>query len=292
MRRRDLFLTLPLASAALATCASAADSSRSPRLKTSLCAYSFRNALEAGSLRYEDLVDMAIENEVDGLDLTVYWFPKQDLDGFLSGLRLKAYNNAVEIPSIAIRSNLCRANARDRQQEVAWLMHWVDMADRLGASFIRVFGGNVPEGSTEDEAAQWCVEILKEAGDYAAKKGVILGLENHGGITLRADRILQIVKAADHPFVAVNLDTGNFRSDFYEQIEKCIPYAANSQFKVEIQDESGKKQPSDWDRVVRMMAEGGYRGYMALEYEAEEDPFVAVPRHLKTLRELAAKYSG
>lgn len=292
LRRRDFVLSLPIASTVLAACAGAAESSRSPRLKTSICAYSFRKALEAGSLRYEDLVDMAVENEVDGLDLTVYWFPKSDLEGFLSGLRLKAHKNAVEIPSIAIRSNLCRPNERDRQQEVAWLMHWVDVADRLGASFIRVFGGNVPEGSTEDEAAEWCVEILRQAGDYAATKGVILGLENHGGITLRADRILQIVTAADHPFVAVNLDTGNFRSEFYEQIEQCIPYAANSQFKVEIRDESGRRQPSDWDRIVKMMAEGGYRGYMALEYEAEEDPFVAVPRHLKTLRELAAKYGG
>lgn len=291
MRRRDLLLSLPAASFAFAQSASAASPSRSPRLRTAICAYSFRKALEAGSLRYEDLVDMAIENEVDGLDLTVYWFPKQDLNGFLSGLRLKAYKNAVEIPSIAIRSNLCRANSRDREQEVAWLMHWVNVADRLGASFIRVFGGNVPDGSSEDEAAKWCVEILKQAGDYAASKGVILGLENHGGITLRADRILQIVNAVNHPFVAVNLDTGNFRSEVYEQIEQCIPYAANSQFKVNIRDEQGKEQPSDWDRIVKMLATGGYRGYMALEYEAEEDPFVAVPRHLKTLRELAAKYS-
>ncbi len=294
MRRRDLLLSLPAASAAFAAAPAAptGGAGRKPRLRTAICAYSFRKALEAGTLRYEDLVDMAIENDVDGLDLTVYWFPRNDLDGFLSGLRLKAYNNAVEIPSIAIRSNLCKPLARDRHQEAAWLMHWVDIADRLGASFIRVFGGDVPAGSTEAQAVGWCIEVLQWAADYAGKKGVILGLENHGGITLRADRILEIVNGANHPFVRVNLDTGNFRSEVYEQIEQCIPYAANSQFKVEIRDEQGRKQDSDWDRIVKMMAAGGYRGYMALEYEAEEDPFVAVPRHLKTLRELAAKYSG
>ncbi len=264
---------------------------QSPRLRTAICAYSFRKALGAGSLRYEDLVDMAVENDVDGLDLTVYWFPKNDLEGFLTGLRLKAYLNAVEIPSIAIRTDLCKGNEREQDQEAAWLMHWVDVADRLGASFIRVFGGNVPKGSTEDEAAGWVTEILKRTADYAGSKGVILGLENHGGITLMADRIHSILDDVNHPFVRMNLDTGNFRTMPYQQIEKSVPYAANTQFKVQIRDENGNRSNSDWDRIVKMLADGGYRGYMALEYEAAEDPFTAVPRHLNTLNELKRKYA-
>jgi sugar phosphate isomerase/epimerase len=293
MQRRDFLKAIPAAGAAMAASAAAPKtaSGRSPRLRTAICAYSFRKALGAGTLRYEDLVDMAVKNDVDGLDLTVYWFPKDDLDGFLSGLRLKAYLNAVEIPSIAIRTDLCRKGEREQDQEVAWLMHWVDAADRLGASFIRVFGGNVPKDATEDEAAGWVTKILKRSADYAGSKGVILGLENHGGITLKAERIQKILDAVNHPFVRMNLDTGNFRSMPYEQIEQSVPYAANTQFKVEITND-GKREESDWDRIVKMLAEGGYRGYMALEYEAEEDPFTAVPRHLKTLNELKAKYGA
>ena len=294
MQRRDFLKAIPAASAALATAATPPKqgAGAAPRLRTAICAYSFREALEAGKLRYEDLVDMAVEHDVDGLDLTVYWFPKQDIDRFLANLRLKAYMNAVEIPSIAIRSDLCRKTERDQDQEAAWLMHWVDAADRLGASFIRVFGGNVPKDSTEDEAAGWVTEILKRSADYAGSKGVILGLENHGGITLQAARIHQILDAVNHPFVRMNLDTGNFRSNPYEQIEQSVRYAANTQFKVQISLEDGKREQSDWDRIVKMLADGGYRGYMALEYEAKEDPFTAVPRHLKTLNELKKKYGA
>lgn len=294
MQRRDFLKAIPAASAAMAAAAAPPKqgSGATPRLRTAICAYSFRNALGAGALRYEDLVDMAVEHDVDGLDLTVYWFPKEDLNGFLTGLRLKAYMNAVEIPSIAIRTDLCRKSGRDQDQECAWLMHWVDAADRLGASFIRVFGGNVPKGSTEDEAAGWVTEILKRTADYAGSKGVILGLENHGGITIEAARIHKILDAVNHPFVRMNLDTGNFRSKPYEQIESSVRYAANTQFKVEISFEDGKREESDWDRIVKMLADGGYRGYMALEYEAKEDPFTAVPRHLKTLNELKRKYNG
>ena len=261
-----------------------------PRLKTAICAYSFRKALGDGSLSYLDLVDLAVEHGIDGIDSTVYWFPREDLSGFLAAFRRKAYLAAVELPSIAIRSDLCRPDARAQDMEVAWLQHWVDVSHELGSSHIRVFGGNVPQGSSEDEAAEWVAEILKRAGDYAAGKGVVLGLENHGGITSRAERIIQIVEATDHPNVGINLDTGNFRSNPYQQIEMCLPYAVNSQFKVDIRDEQGNHTPSDWDRIVRMFADVGYRGYMALEYEASEDPFVAVPRHLARLRDLAAKY--
>ena len=261
-----------------------------PRLKTAICAYSFRKALGEGALSYFDLVDLAAEHGVDGIDATVYWFPRENLGAFLAAFRRKAYLAAVELPSIAIRSDLCRPDARAQDMEVAWLQHWVDVSHELGASHIRVFGGDVPRGSSEDEAAKWVAEILRRAGDYAAGKGVMLGLENHGGITLRAERIVEIVLAAGHPNVGINLDTGNFRSDPYEQIAMCLPYAVNSQFKVDMRDERGNHAPADWDRIVGMFANAGYRGYMALEYEAAEDPVTAVPRHLARLRALAAKH--
>ena len=269
----------------------AALAARPPRLKTASSAYSFRESLAKGSLTYEDLVDMAVDSNVDGLDLTVYWFPQHGQEAFYRSLRRKACRNAVEIPSIAIRTNLCRQDARDQEREVARLKHWVDVADRLGASHIRVFGGNIPKGVSEDDAAGWVAEILKRSADYAASRGVIVGLENHGGITLYADRIISIVKAVDHPFVGVNLDTGNFRSKPYEQIAKCVQYAVNSQFKVDLRYEDGREEPCDWDRIVKMFFEGGYRGYMVLEYESKEDPFKAVPKHLGRLKELAGKYA-
>ena len=265
---------------------------KAPRLKTALCAYSFRKALGDGSLSYLDLVDMAVENDIEGIDSTVYWFPQESLGSFLASFRRKAYLAAVELPSIAIRTNLCRPTAGEQEREAAWLQHWVDVSHQLGSSHIRVFGGNVPEDSDEDAAATWVAEILKRTADYAARRGVVLGLENHGGITSRAERIIEIVKAVDHPNVGINLDTGNFRSEPYEQIEMCLPYAVNSQFKVHIRDEQGNPEASDWERIVRMFASAGYRGYMALEYEAAEDPFQAVPRHLSRLRQLARRHSA
>jgi sugar phosphate isomerase/epimerase len=288
MHRRSFLATLPVA-AAPAFPAPAPPSNKA-RLRSAICAYSFRDALGKKTMTYDDLVHLAVETGVDGLDLTVYWFPSTGAD-FLMPLRRLAYRNGVEIYSISVRTNMCQPTPELRDKELADVKKWVDVAAALGAGHIRVFGGNVPKERTEDEAAGWVVDVLSRGAEYAGTRGVILGLENHGGITERAERIVGIVKKVNSPWAAVNLDTGNFNRDAYRQIAQILPYAANVQFKTEIRDEKGERVESDWDRLTRMLAEGGYKGYMALEYEAREDPATAMPRLLARLNALARKYS-
>lgn len=262
------------------------------RLRTAICAYTFREALKAGTMTYEDLVRYAVEHQMDGLDLTVYWFPEPLTDSWLLNLKRAAYRNAVEIYSISIRTEMTRPTADLRRKEVEEIRKWVDVAAILGAGHIRVFGGRVPKEATEEQAAGWAAEVLAQGAEYAGRKGVILGLENHGGITDRAETIVRIVRQVDSPWAGINLDTANFRSEVYRQIEICLPYAVNAQVKSQIRDESGQLVESDWDRIFAMFARAGYRGYLALEYEAKEPPETAVPRLLRRLRELAAKHSA
>ena len=240
-------------------------------------------------MSYKDLIQKTVENDVDGLDLTVYWFP-DTADSFLLPLKYAAYRNAVEIYSISVRTEMTQSTPEMQAKELAELRKWVDVAEKLGAGHIRVFGGKIPAGATEDQAAEWVIECLKRASEYAGSKGVILGLENHGGITEKADTILKIVKAVDSPWVGINLDTGNFNRNAFEQISKCIPYAVNVQVKTEIRPgPDGAAVPSDWDRIAAMLNSGGYRGYLALEYEGKEDPGTAMPGLLKRLRTVAGE---
>jgi sugar phosphate isomerase/epimerase len=194
-------------------------------------------------------------------------------------------STTLKIKIITYTTHIRTPTAEEREKEYTQLKGWVDVAQRLGAGHIRVFGGTVPKSSTEEEAAGWVVEILKKSADYAGSKGVILGLENHGGITERAERIIDIVKRVDSPWVGINVDSGNFRRDAYTQLEMCVPYAVNVQMKVEVRGPSGQLEPCDWPRVMKMLAKTGYRGYAALEYESKEDPAVAVPPLLRKLNE-------
>jgi sugar phosphate isomerase/epimerase len=284
MQRRDLLKSIPALAAGAAFGGTETNSGKS-RLRSAICAYSFRNELGAKTMTYEDLVRLAVELDTDGLDLTVYWFSDTS-DSFLLPLRRLAYKSGVEIYSISIRTDMCQPTAEQREQQLASVKKYVDAAEKLGASHIRVFGGRVPKEATEDQAAEWVVEVLKRASDYSGTKGVVLGLENHGGITERADRILQIVRKVDSPWVGVNLDTGNFNREVLPQIEKCVPYAVNVQVKAEQRREDGTRGPQDWARIIQLLRAGSYKGYLALEYEAKEPAPTAVPKLMHKLQSL------
>jgi sugar phosphate isomerase/epimerase len=114
-------------------------------------------------------------------------------------------------------------------------------------------------------------------------------LENHGGITGTLDQMLALVRGVKSEWFGVNLDTGNFHTpDPYADLARLAPYAVVVQIKTEIQRRGRKAEPADLKRLLEMLRSANYRGYVALEYEAAEEPRKAVPRHLAELRKLMA----
>ena len=289
-----------LAAAGSVVVAAAAPAAHAPqaspgkaRFRTGLVAYSYRQALQAKTMTYEDLVRIAVETGTDGIDMTVYWLPGTS-DDYLLPLRRLAYKNRVEIYSIGTRVRLAQPTAALRDTELGELRKWVDVAQKLGATHVRVFSGPKPDGATMDQAIGFAAETLKRGAEYAGARGVILGLEDDGGITEFAKETIEIVTRADSPWAGMNLDVGNFRPpNVYGQIEMSIPYAVSTHVKTEIANDDGKtRNPADWERMFTMFAKHGFRGYMGLEYEASADPTTAVPTHLRRLKELALKYSA
>ena len=84
----------------------------------------------------------------------------------------------------------------------------------------------------------------------------------------------------------VNWDSGNFRSaDPYAELALAAPYAVTVQIKTQVGSPQGPRE-ADLPRVIGILKTAGYRGFVALEYEGEQDPKEAVPRSLDTLRRL------
>jgi L-ribulose-5-phosphate 3-epimerase len=263
------------------------------RFRTGLVAYSYRQALQSKAMTYEDLIRVAVETGTDGIDMTVYWLPGTT-DDVLLPLRRAAYRNRVEIYSVGTRVRLAQPTAELREKELVELRKWVDVAQKMGATHVRVFGGPKPADATLEQAIGMAIETLKRGAEYAGARGIILGVEDDGGITDFAKETIQIVTGADSPWAGMNLDIGNFKPPkVLEQVEMSIPHAVSTHIKTEMAQDDGKtKVPYDWDRVFAMFARHAYRGYMGLEYEAADDPSTAVPKHLRRLKELAQKYSA
>jgi sugar phosphate isomerase/epimerase len=262
-----------------------------PRFRTGLVAYSYRQALQSKTMTYEDLIRVAVDTGTDGIDLTVYWLPSTT-DDYLLPLRRIAYKNRVEIYSVGTRVRLAQPTAELRQQQLEELRRWLDVAQRLGATHVRVFGGSRPDGTTLEQAIDFAAETLKRGAEYAGARGLMLGVEDDGGITDFAKDTIEIVRRAGSPWAGMNLDIGNFRPPaVYDQIELSIPHAVSTHIKTEVALDDGTRGPADWDRVFRMFAAHGFRGYMGLEYEGSGDAATSVPANLRRLKELAIKYS-
>ncbi len=258
-------------------------------MKLSLAAYSFRDQLggDKPKISMLEFIDKCAGYNLDGCELTSYWFPKEITPQYLNDVKQRAFRLGLDISGTAIRNDFCLAPGKERDQWLAHTRQWIDYSATIGAPVIRVFAGVKPKDDTEAVALDRCVEGLKESLKYAAEKGVYLALENHGGITSTADQLLAIVERVDSPWFGINFDSGNFAygGDPYEQLVKIAPYAVNAQIKSEMKID-GKNQPADLKRIIKILKDAHYRGYVVLEYEAAEDAEVAVPRVLKELRGL------
>jgi sugar phosphate isomerase/epimerase len=148
----------------------------------------------------------------------------------------------------------------------------------------------VAKGQSAADAHRLMIDGISECCEYAGKHGVILALENHHGPTATADGLLEIVRDVNSPWFGINFDSGNFHDtdDVYAEMAQIAPYSVNAQIKASIKPLDGKTRPSDYNRIAKILKDAGYRGYIVLEFEDEEDPRKACPRELKKLREAFA----
>lgn len=260
-------------------------------LRLSLAAYSFRQALDLKrkpkpAMTLDDFIDCAARMNLDAVELTAYYFPKTTPD-YLAHLKGRCTRLGLDVSGTAVGNNFCVVDADKLREQIASVKQWIEHSARLGAKTMRIFAGNVAKNDNEEKARSRCVAAIQEACDHAAKYGVYLALENHGGITSTAEQVLALVMAVRHDWFGVNLDTGNFHTDDpYSDLAKIAPYAVTVQIKTEIQRRGMKKQDADLKRLIEILRAARYRGYVVLEYEAAEEAETAVPRHIETLQKL------
>jgi sugar phosphate isomerase/epimerase len=262
---------------------------QAPVFKISCAAYSYRKYLTSGEMSLDQFIDRCAEMKIDAVELTSYYFPETITPEFLMQLKRKTFLNGLAISGTAIRNNFCVPPGAERERDIAHVKKWIDYAAEFGAPCIRIFAGSPAEGVSEEQAIQWCADACQICLEYAATRGVFLALENHGGITARATILKKICDAVGpHPWFGVNLDTGNFRTDPYGDMRLIAPYVVNVQVKDWVTAPDGETiLEADLPRVLQILREANYRGYLAFEYEGQEDPLTGVPKWIEKLKKAA-----
>lgn len=262
----------------------------SPKFKFSLAAYSYRDLLtgDPPELTLPDFVDDCARMNLEGTELTSYYFPEPTTDEYLRQLKQQCFRLGLDVSGTAVRNDFGYSPGEARNEQISNVKRWIERAEVLGAPVIRIFAGKPKESVSEAQTHALMVEGIEECCEYAGQHGVHLALENHGGPTATAAGMLAFVRDVKSPWFGVNFDSGNFFSDDpYAELAQIAPYALNVQAKVVTSDqEKQNKRPTDFPRLARILSEADFRGYVVLEYEEEGNPRQECPKYVAKLREV------
>ncbi len=269
-------------------------------IKLALNAYSFNDMLTGNrqkdnkpTLTLPELLDWCASQNIDAVDLTGYYFPGYPgvpTDEYIYDIKRQAFKLGIDISGTGIKNDFASPDPAVRADGVKRAKEWIVVASKLGAPVLRLFAGEIPKGYENrwDEVAGWMIACYKECAEFGAQHGVIIGIQNHGDMLQTAEQCIKVVTAVDSKWAGLILDTGNFKvADPYRDIAAVIPYTVNWQVKESVFGiNSGI--PTDIPRLVKILKNSGYRGYVPIETLYEKDkvnnPYVLVPALLKDLK--------
>lgn len=294
LARRNFLKTAALAPLAFAApgMSRAAPNAASPArpLKLSLNAYSFNGVLldglagKPGGITLFDVLDFCAKHDFAAIDPTGYYFPgypEVPARDFVRRFKRRAFQLGLAISGTGIRNDFAQPDPEKRATDVKRAKAWIEAAADLGAPVLRVFAGAVPKDGSWDEAAKRMMDCLAECAAHGEKHGVIVGVQNHGDMLQSADECLKVMQAVNSVWCGLIVDTGNMlTSDPYADIARVVSHAVNWQVKESI-FKNDRSRPADLPRLCRIIAAGGYRGYVPIETlvfkDVPYDPFKTVP---------------
>jgi sugar phosphate isomerase/epimerase len=175
---------------------------------------------------------------------------------------------------VDMEGNLASPEKEERSDSVNNHLKWVDAAAFLGCHSIRV---NLYGDGSAEEQAKFAEDSLNKLVEYGDKQNVNIIVENHGGYSSDPEWIIRVMKAVNHPRVGTLPDFGNFPDDTdkYDAVKKMMQFAKGVSAKSTKFDDNGYEANIDYKKMMEIVFEAGYNGYVGVEYsgpaEAEYD---------------------
>jgi len=247
----------------------------------SLAEWSFHRALQEGQMEHLDFARVA--NRDFGIDaieyVNVFFMDKARDRTYLNEMKSRADGEGVRSLLIMCDREGDLGNPDDAGRSRAIENHrkWVEAAAALGCHSIRV-NARSDAALGFDEQQKLAADGLRRLCELADPHGINVIVENHGGISSNGAWLAGVMKRVDHPRVGTLPDFGNFliesdpreEYDRYKGVEELMPYAKAVSAKSHDFDASGNEIRTDYERMLRIVLNAGYRGYIGIEYEGDE----------------------
>ena len=249
----------------------------------------------------EYCIEQAARMGFDGIELLLVQMTSEERS-YLNKLKKLAFHSGLDLMGFSTHQGYVFPEKQKRDEEIRKTIYQIELAYELGIPTMRLNTGRwgtsgsfdelmanrgiepVLPGHTEDDGFNWVIDAIEKCIYKAEECGVVLGLENHWGLGRTADGVQRIVNAINSPWLMVTLDTGNFLEDPYDQLEQLAGQAILMQAKTYYGGGKWYTLDLDYPRIGEIMRKAGYKGYISLEFEGNEDPLKAVPESLEILR--------
>jgi len=266
------------------------------------------SSLLQGNVKHLDFAKIARRNF--GLDAVEYvntfFFDKAADTNYLNEMKTVADGEGVK--SLLIMCDLEGAlgdpDKAARIKAVENHYKWVDAAKYLGCHSIRV---NAQSEGTFDEQIKMATDGLRRLTEYGAKNDINIIVENHGGLSSNGKWLSSVMKMVNHPRCGTLPDFGNFYlgtwankgNEWYDRylgVEELMPYAKAVSAKSHSFNPDGTEKETDYMKMMKIVLDAGYRGYVGIEYEGSElsemDGILATKKLLeKTRDDLTGHYA-
>ena len=240
-----------------------------PRFKISLAEWSLHKALGKKEISNLDFPRIAKKDyNLDAVEYVSTFFQGKGQDSvYLAQLKDSCTKYGVKSLIIMVdgEGNLADTSLARRQKAVENHYKWVKAAKYLGCHSIRV---NAAGRGTQEQMKVAAVDGLTKLSDYAAAFDINVIVENHGGYSSIGTWLTDVMKKVNRRNCGTLPDLGNFYEyDRYQGVTDMIPYAKGVSGKTHDFNENGDETQIDYARMLKIVSESCYKGYIDVEYE-------------------------
>lgn len=245
-----------------------------PLYGISLAEWSLHRTIFDGKLDHLDFVLVAKNGfDIDAVEYVNQFFKDKAKDqSYLAEMKRRADHLGVKNLLIMIdnEGDLGNPDAARRKQAVENHYKWIEAAKFLGCHSIRV---NAQSHGSFEEQQKLAADGLRRLSEFASDFDLNVIVENHGGLSSNGQWLSAVIKSVELPNCGTLPDFGNFQLssdeeyDRYKGVAELMPFAKAVSAKSYDFDHSGNDLKTDYPRMMKIVLDAGYRGYVGIEYE-------------------------
>lgn len=238
-----------------------------------------------------DFAKVARSFDIGGVEYVNQFFRDRARDrSYLAAMKRRAADFGVKSLLIMIDGEGRLGDPDDARRRTAVQNHyrWVVAAWYLGCHSIRV---NAASSGSYEEQQKLAADGLRRLTEFAAEYGLNVIVENHGGLSSNGEWLSGVVKMVGHHRCGTLPDFGNFSLgggktyDRYKGVSEMMPFAKAVSAKTHDFDEDGNETHTDYYKMMKIVVDAGYHGFVGIEYEGSQLSEIEGIRATKTLLE-------